>query len=46
MNKNCNSLTVLYKISYITAFKINSSFLSTEAHQQMLPDYEDLITSL
>ena len=46
MNKNCNSLTVLYKISYITGFKINSSFLSTEAHQQMLPDYEDLITSL
>ena len=46
MKKNCNSLTVLYKFSYITGFKNKSSFLSTEAHQQMLPDYDDLISSL
>ena len=26
--------------------KNNSSFISTESHQQILPDYEDLITSL
>ena len=27
-------------------FKNNSSFISTESYQQILPDYEDLITSL
>ena len=32
--------------NYIADFKNNSSFSSTESHQEILPDYEDLITSL
>ena len=36
--------TAIY--NYIAEFKNNSSFISTESHQQILPDYEDLITSL
>ena len=46
MNKNFGRLALLYKISYIANLKNNSSFISTESHQQILPDYEDLITSL
>ena len=46
MNKNFDRVTLLQKISYIAEFKSNSSFISTESHQQMLPDYKDLITSL
>ena len=47
MNKNFDRLlALLYKIGYIAKFKNNSSFISTESHQQILPDYEDLITSL
>ena len=32
--------------NYIAEFKNNSSFISTESYQQILPYYEDLITSL
>ena len=32
--------------NYIAEFKNNSSFISTESHQQIVSDYEDLITSL
>ena len=32
---------MLYKI-----IKNNSNVISTESHQQIVPDYEDLITSL
>ena len=46
MNKNFGRLALLYKISYIAELKNNSSFISTEPHQQILPDYEDLISSL
>ena len=46
MNKNVDRLALLYKISYITEFKNNSSFISNESCQQILPDYEDLIISL
>ena len=35
-----------YYINYIAEFKNNSSFIATESYQQILPDYEDLITSL
>ena len=45
MNANFDRLALLYNISYIAEFKNNSSFISTESHQQILPDYEDLITS-
>ena len=45
MNKNFDRLALLYKISYTAEFKINASFISTESHLQMLPDYEDLIKS-
>ena len=30
----------------MTEFKNNSSVIATESYQQILPDYEDLITSL
>ena len=30
----------------MTEFKSNSSVIATESYQQVLPDYEDLITSL
>ena len=46
MNKNLDRLALLYKISYIAEFKNNSSVISTKSDQQILPDYEDLITSL
>ena len=46
INKNFDRVTLLQKISYIAEFKSNSSFISTESDQQMLPDYKDLITSL
>ena len=46
MNKNFDRLALLFQISYITGFKNNSSFISTELHQQILADCEDLITSL
>ena len=46
MNKNFYRLALLYKTRYNVKFKDNSSFLSTESHQQMLLDYEDLITLL
>ena len=46
MNKYFDRLAPLYKISYTAEFKNNGSFISTEWHQQMLPDYEDLIKSL
>ena len=45
MNKTFDRLA-LHRISYIAEFKNNSSFISTESHQQVLPDYENLITSL
>ena len=32
-------------MSYIAEFKNSSSFISTESHQQILRDYEGLITS-
>ena len=46
MNKNFYRIALPYKISYIAEFKNNSSFISTQSHQQILPDYEDLIASL
>ena len=36
--------TTIY--NYISEFKNKSSFMLTESHQQILLDYEDLITSL
>ena len=45
MNTNFDRSALLCKISYIAEFKNNYSFISTESHQQILPDYEDLITS-
>ena len=38
MNKNFDRLTLLHKIGYTAEFKNNVSFISTESHQQMLPD--------
>ena len=46
MNKNFDSLALLHKTSYNAELKNNASFISTESHQQMLPDYEDLTKSL
>ena len=46
MNKNVYRLALLYKISSNVEFKNNSSFISTESHQKMPLDHEDLITSL
>ena len=46
MNKSFDRSVLLNQISYIAEFKNNSSFISTESHQQILPDYEDLITLL
>ena len=46
MNKNFDRLVLVYKISYISKLKNNSSFISTESHQQILPGYKDLLTSL
>ena len=43
-NKSFDRLALLYKIISLE-FKHNSSFISTESYQQILPDYEDLITS-
>ena len=38
MNENSDRLLVLlYKIGYVAEFKGNSSFISTESHQQILP---------
>ena len=34
------------KTTYIADFKNISSFSSTESHQDILPDYDDLVTSL
>ena len=45
MNKNFDRLALLYKINYSAELKNNPSFISTESHQQMLPDYEDLVKS-
>ena len=45
MNKNFTRLALLSKISSTAEFKNNASFISTESHLQMLPDYEDLIKS-
>ena len=45
MNKNFDRLALLYKINYTAELKNNASFISTESHQQMLPDYEDLVKS-
>ena len=42
MNKQIS--TTIY--NYISEFKNKSSFMLTESHQQILLDYEDLITSL
>ena len=42
MNKQIS--TTIY--DYISEFKNKSSFMLTESHQQILLDYEDLITSL
>ena len=42
MNKNFNRLALPPKISYMAEFKNNSSFISTESHQQILPVYKDL----
>ena len=42
MNKQIS--TTIY--NYISEFKNKSSFMLTESHQQVLLDYEDLITSL
>ena len=46
INKNFDKLALLYKINYISKFKNNSSFISTESHQPILPDYRDFIISL
>ena len=47
MNENSDRLLVLlYKIGYVAECKSNSSFISTESHQQILPGYEYLVTSL
>ena len=46
MNKSFGKVKLSYKISYIAEFKNNSSFISTESHQEILPHYEDSITSL
>ena len=43
MNKSFDRLALPYKISYSAEFNNNVSFISTESHLQMLPDYEDLI---
>ena len=32
--------------NYLAEFKNKSNFISTESNQQILPDYEDLITLL
>ena len=45
MNKNFGRLALLCKIIPQNSKK-NFSFISTESHQQILPDYEDLITIL
>ena len=42
INKNFDRLALLYKIISQNS-KINSSLISTESHQQILLDYEDLI---
>ena len=42
MNKQIS--TTIY--NYISEFKNKSSFILTESHQQILLDYEDLITLL
>ena len=42
MNKQIS--TTIY--NYISEFKNKSSFMLTESHQQILLDYEDLITLL
>ena len=46
MNKNFDRLALLYEISDIPEFNNNSSFISTESHQEIIPDYKDLIKSL
>ena len=46
MNKNFDRLALLNKISYVAKLKNNTSFISSESHQQILPDYGDLITSV
>ena len=43
MNKNFDRLALLYKISYTAVFKINATFISTESHQHMFPDYKLLV---
>ena len=44
-NKNFGRLALLYKIISQNS-KNNSSFIGIESYQQILPDYENLITSL
>ena len=45
MNKNFDRLALLYKINYTAELKNIASFISTESHQEMLPDNEDLVKS-
>ena len=44
INKNFDRSALLYKV--IAKFRNSSSFILTESYQQILSDYEDLITSL
>ena len=43
MKKNFDRLALPPKISYTAEFKNNYSFISTESHQQILPDYKLLV---
>ena len=42
MNKNFDRIVLLHKISYAARLKNNGSFISTESHVQMLPNYKGL----
>ena len=46
MNKNFDRRALLYKLNYTAELKNNATFILTESHQQMLPDFFQVITIL